>query len=475
MRVQTLRPSRARRAARPLAWRCGAALLLAWLPAVAPAADSADAAPAGVSDPLEAMQVAQLENGLTVLTLEDHTTPVVSFQIFVDVGSGDEARFTGLAHLFEHMMFRGTKHLEPEEHSRLIEARGGRINAYTSRDLTVYYEDITSEHLPLVISLEAERFANLDISEEVLAREREVVISERRWRSEDSPEGRASETLMALTFLAHPYRTPTVGWLSDLQKMSLAECLEFFRAYYAPDNLVVAIAGDFDTEGTLSLMRQQFGQLPPAKSSPRNPTEEPQQIGERSATLYMDVQSPMLALAWQAPATGHEDAEALDLLSLVLSNGRDSRLYRRLIYGESVALEVSAAYWELRRAGLFYFTVQVRPGEDAARAEALLFEEIERLRRESVSPRELQRAKRAMEVSMVAGQGSAHALASRMGIEWVFFGRVIPLAEKLARYEAVSAEDVQRVAQRYLDPAGRNLVRVLPSNAKSGAGGKGGS
>ena len=475
MRVQTLRPSRARRAARPLAWRCGAALLLAWLPAVAPAADSAGAAPAGVSDPLEAMQVAQLENGLTVLTLEDHTTPVVSFQIFVDVGSGDEARFTGLAHLFEHMMFRGTKHLEPEEHSRLIEARGGRINAYTSRDLTVYYEDITSEHLPLVISLEAERFANLDISEESLASEREVVISERRWRSEDSPEGRAFETLMALTFFAHPYRIPTVGWLSDLQKVSLAECLEFFRAYYAPGNLVVAIAGDFDTEETLALMRQQFGQLPAAQPSPRNPTEEPQQLGERSATVRMDVQSPLLALAWHAPATGHEDAEALDLLSLALSNGPSSRLYQRLIYGESVALEVSAAYWELRRAGLFYFTVQVRPGEDAARAEALLFEEIERLRRERVSPRELQRAKRAMEVSMVAGQGSAHALASRMGIEWVFFGRVIPLAEKLARYEAVSAEDVQRVAQRYLDPAGRNLVRVLPSNAKSGAGGKGGS
>src|SRR3990172_11619137 len=180
-------------------------------------------------DPAQSARVTRLDNGLTILTLEDHTTPVVSFQIWVRVGSGDEARFTGLAHLFEHMMFRGSKHLGKEEHSRLIEERGGQINAFTTRDETVYFTDVTSEHLPLVVALEAERLANLDVSEQSLADERQVVIEERRFRTENDPQGRLFEALLALTWQAHPYRIPTVGWMSDLEKMGVAERRAFFE------------------------------------------------------------------------------------------------------------------------------------------------------------------------------------------------------------------------------------------------------
>jgi predicted Zn-dependent peptidase len=402
------------------------------------------------------------ENGLTVLTLEDHTTPVVSFQIWARVGSGDEARFTGLAHLFEHMMFRGSKHLGKEEHSRLIEERGGQINAYTTRDETVYYTDITPEHLPLVVALEAERLANLDVSEASLADERQVVIEERRFRTENSPEGRLFEALMALSFQAHPYRVPTIGWKSDLEKMTVAECRHFFDEYYAANNLVVSVAGDFETEELLALLRRELGGLRTAEHVERNPTEEPEQTGERRAVVHFEVAGPIVAMAWHAPATGHADADALDVASEILSSGRTSRLYRALVYDEPVALGAAGGFWELARAGVFFAYAQVRPGASADRAEALLQREIDRLRSEPVTEAELAKAKRALEVGLIAGQGSSNALASRVAREWIAFGRVRPLSERLGAVRAVTAADVQRVAKTWLEPEGRSVVQLLP-------------
>jgi predicted Zn-dependent peptidase len=413
-------------------------------------------------DPAQKLRVTKLENGLTILSLEDHSTPVVSFQIWVRVGSGDEARFTGLAHLFEHMMFRGSKHLEKEEHSRLIEERGGKINAYTTRDVTVYFTDVTPENLPLVIALEAERLENLEVSESSLADEREVVIEERRFRTENDPEGRLFEALLALSFQAHPYRIPTVGWMSDLEKMSVAECRAFFDEYYAANNLVVSVAGAFDTEQTLALLRRHFGGLRRAENIERNPTEEPIQLGERRAIVRFEVAGPIVAMAWHAPPTGHADAEALDVASEILSSGRTSRLYRALVYDEPIALGASGGYWELARAGLFFAFAQVRPGVDAARAEASLLAEIERLRSEPVTEKELAKAKRGLEVGLIGGQGSSHALASRIAQDWTSFGRVRPLAERLEAIRAVTAADVQRVAETYLVPTGRSVVLVLP-------------
>ncbi len=440
--------------------RSPAAIAIAFLFALG--AHTALAESAQVFDPLAAMQVRVLDNGLTVLMLEDHTTPVVSFQIWVNAGSGDEARWTGIAHLFEHMMFRGSKQLGPEEHSRLIDERGGRWNAYTSRDVTVYFEDVTSEHLPVVIALEAERFTNLIIDESSLASEREVVMSERRWRSEDSPEGRAFEQLMGQSFLAHPYRIPTVGWMSDLEKMTVEACREFFDTYYAANNMVVAIAGDFDPDATLALLRRHFGQLRRAAVIPRNPQEEPRQLGPRHSTIEFDVAAPLLLMGWHAPPTGHDDAEALDALSLLLSKGLGSRLHRRLVYDEEIALSVSASYWELERAGVFYVQVQLRPGESAERAETLVLAELARLGRAPPTDAELERALRALEVANVSGQGSAYELAARMGREWTSFGRVRPLAERLAKFRSLTPADVQRVAGQYLPETGRSVVRMVP-------------
>lgn len=451
------------RTAGPGALLLGLALLLLPVPAPADALDAEPVvvSPSGFRDPVSRMVKTRLSNGLVVLTLEDHTTPVVSFQMWVKVGSRDESRYTGLAHLFEHMMFRGSVNIPPEMHARLVNARGGRTNAYTSRDYTVYFEDVTSESLPLVIELEAERLANLDISEENLKSERQVVLEERRMRTEDQPMGRAMEALMALTFQAHPYRWPPIGWRSDVERATVAASREFFDSYYAPNNIVIAIAGDFDSEEALDRIRRTFGKLEPVEI-PRNPTQEPEQDGERRATVYFDLRGPILAAAWHAPKTGHEDGEALDVLSTILSTGRSSRLYRKLVYEQQSALAAQGGYWELDDAGVFYAVAQVRPGVRVEDVEASFMGEIERVKTSGVSEEEVEKAKRQMEVMLVNGLATNHSLAARMGREVSTFGRVRPLDERLAAIRAVTPEDVQRVARTYLNDEKRSVVHVVP-------------
>jgi zinc protease len=387
---------------------------------------------------------------------------VVSFQVWVRVGSRDESRYSGLAHLFEHMMFRGTRRLEPEEHMRLIQARGGRVNAYTTRDVTGYLEDVTAESLPLVIDLEAERLADLRIAEESLASEREVVLEERRLRTETSPEGLALEALFALSFQSHPYRRPVIGWRSDIESVSVEACRRFFQAYYAPNNIVIVVVGDFDAEQTLARIEGALGGLEPAAEIPRNPTQEPEQRGERRSVVHFDVRGPILAAAWHAPPAGHPDADPLDVASEILSAGRSSRLYRRLVYEEEQALSAAGGYWEWLDAGLFVAYAGVRPDARIDRVEQLLFGEIARLRAEPVTESELAAAKRQLEVSLIDRLAMTHALASGIGSDYVTLGRIRPLQERLDAIRAVTAEDVRRVAQTYLLDAKRSVVHVVP-------------
>ena len=244
-------------------------------------------------------------------------------------------------------------------------------------------------------------------------------------------------------------------------------CRDFFDAYYVPNNMVLAIAGDFDTDEALSVVRRTFGKLD-RREVRRNPTREPVQQGERRATVYFDLRSPVMAAAWHAPPTGSDDGEALDVLSQILSAGRSSRLYRKLVYDEAQALSAQGAYWELNDAGVFYAFATVRPDASIDRVERLFMGEIERLKRESVSAEELSKAKTQLEVSLVNGLGTSHSLASRIGREVSTFGRVRPLSERLAAIEAVTAADVRRVAQTYLLDEKRTVVHVVAPPAGQG-------
>ncbi|RIL04614.1 MAG: insulinase family protein [Proteobacteria bacterium] len=426
------------------------------------------AASPDVEDPALRTQITRLDNGLTVLLLPDASTPAVSFQMWVRAGAKDETEYTGLAHLFEHMMFRGTDRLPPESHERLIEARGGRVNAYTTADNTVYFADVAPDSLPLVIELEAERLRNLRITDEVLASERQVVLEERRMRTEDQPQGRAFEALLALAFTAHPYRVPTIGWRSDIEAVTVEACREFFHAYYAPNNIVLAVAGSFDAADALARIREQFGPLEPVAHVPRSPTREPEQRGERRAIVHFDVRSPILAAAWHAPATGHADAEPLDVASLVLSGGASSRLYRKLVYERGQALGAHGGYSEFEQAGLFFAFASVRSDGDVHEVERLFMDEIARLRRAPVPAAELAKAKRQIEVDLISGMETSSEMASRIGSEYVHFGRIRPVEERLAAYRAVTAADVQRVAATYLRDERRSVVHVVrPPDAEA--------
>ncbi len=420
-------------------------------------------AAAEFEDPAAGVQVELLENGLTLLTLEDPNTPVVSFQMWVKAGSRDERRYTGLAHLFEHMMFKGSENIPPEEHARLVQASGGRLNAWTSNDFTVYFEDVPPEALPLVIDLEYERVAHLDISEQTLASERQVVLEERRLRSEDDPDGRAFEALFALLFQAHPYRWPVIGWRSDVEKAPVEVCRDFFDTYYVPNNLVIAISGNFDAAAAALRVRRTFGRLERREPVPRNPTEEPEQRGERRAVLHFDVQAPLLYAAYHAPRSGHEDSQALDVASAILSVGRSSRLYQRLVDREQIALSAEGYYLEMVDAGMFYASAVARPGVKVEALESAFFSELERLQRVPVAAAELAKAKRQLEVDLVNGLATAHAIGSRIARETATFGRIIPLQERLEKLRAVTAADVQRVATTYLVPEHRSVIQLLPT------------
>jgi predicted Zn-dependent peptidase len=268
--------------------------------------------------------------------------------------------------------------------------------------------------------------------------------------------------LLSLAFQAHPYGRPVIGWASDIANSTVAACRQFFDAYYVPNNITLVIVGDFDTDEALEQIEQAFGPLPAAPDIPRNTTEEPLQDGGRSAVVHFDVRSPTLAYAWRAPGSGHADGEALDVLSQILSGGRSSRLYRRLIYSEQIALSAHGGFWEWADEGVFFAYASVRPGEPVDRAETLLLEEIARLRDSLVEASELEKAKRQIEVSMVKQLSTNRAVADRVGYDVTLLGGIRPLVDRLAAIRSVNAEDIQRVAREYLRSERRNVVHVIP-------------
>jgi hypothetical protein len=263
------------------------------------------------------------------------------------------------------MMFNGSKNVGPEQHAQLINARGGEINAYTTNDFTVYFDDVTTESLPLVIDLEHERVKNLDISETTLTKERQVVLEERRLRTEDSPMGRAYEALLSLVWQAHPYRWPVIGWRSDIEKATVEACREFFSSYYVPDNITIAIVGAFDAEEALAQLRRTFGTLEPAGTIPRNPTEEPPQDGERTIMVRKPAQLPSVMLGYQAVGATHPDRPALDVAARLLAGGESARLTLDMVRTTEVATGVYADLnWGIAPE-LFAIYAQAKPGKTA--------------------------------------------------------------------------------------------------------------
>jgi zinc protease len=406
---------------------------------------------------------ATLDNGLRVVLLEDHRSPIVSFQVWYRVGSRNEERGrTGIAHFLEHMMFKGTPKFGRGEFARLVEQNGGQDNAFTSQDVTSYFVNIAADKLDLVVELEADRMVNLLLDPKEIDSERQVVIEERRTRTEDDPNGFLGEEVEALAFRAHPYGQPIIGWMPDLQRITPAEIRAFYKTYYQPGNAIVVAVGDFSAPTLMQTIREHFGRIPRAPDPPKVVAVEPVQNGERRLTVRKEAQLPIVYLAYHVPNQTSPDAPALEMLSTILSSGRSSRLYRSLIYQRQLALDAGGDYsWFSFDPNLFWFWATAMPGQTPETLEKELLAEMDKLGKEPVTDLELQRARNQIEAAFVFQEDSIHRRASLVA-RFETIGGFALKGTYLERIRAVTAADVQRVARAYFLPQRKNTGVLLP-------------
>jgi zinc protease len=410
----------------------------------------------------------KLDNGLTILTLEDHSAPIVSYQVWFKVGSRNERPgITGISHLFEHMMFKGSKNIKPEEHAKLVQANGGVLNAWTSNDNTTYFENLPADKLELAVRLEAERQVNLNITPENLTSEREVVKEERRLRTDNSPFGAVIEQLYAAAYTAHPYHWPVVGWMSDLDAITLEDCQEYYRTHYAPNNATVALVGDFKTEEAVALVKKYYGDMKAQPLGPPVKTVEPPQTGERRVMVHKIAQTPMFVAGYHIPDVNHADIVPLKVLAKILFEGQSSRAYKKLVYEKQIAINVGGGVDEQIDPGLFYVYATAKPGKTAADVEAELYPELERLTTELVTDQELQKAKNQLEADFYYGLQSVSSKASRIGFSQAIAGDYRIFFNEGEKIQAVTKDELLRVAQQYLTEKNRTVAILVPEKPQA--------
>jgi predicted Zn-dependent peptidase len=422
--------------------------------------------PPGVLD-LERVKAHTFTNGLRVRLLPERSTPTLSYYTFFQVGSRNEKLgTTGISHLFEHMMFNGAAKYGPKEFDRVLESRGGHSNAYTSNDLTAYYEDFAAEALDVVVDLESDRMRSLRLTAESLEQEREVVKEERRLRTENSVFGLMEEQLESLVFLAHPYRWPVIGWMADIERITRDDCEAFFRTYYAPSNAAIYAVGDLDADLTLSLLETAYGDIPAGPTPAPVPPGEPPQRGERRASVRYPAQAPALLAGWRGPAARSADSAALDVLQVCLAVGESSRLRRRMVQQTEVAVSVSISWGWRIDPGVFLAFVELAPGVRIEAAERILWEEIARVAGRGVSPSEVRRAKALLRSSVLHELATHHGVAHALGQAEALLGDWREAGRALEHYAAVGPRDVRRVAGEYLDPSRRCVVVLEPEQPR---------
>jgi len=409
----------------------------------------------------------RLPNGLRVLSLTDPKAAVATFQVWYDTGSRNERPgITGISHLFEHLMFKGTKKVGPEEHARMIQAVGGVNNAFTTWDVTAYWQALPPDQLELAARLEADRMANLDLTAEHLGSEREVVKEERRFRTDNSPIGKAVELLSTVAYDAHPYGWPTAGWMRDLDAITLEDCKDYYGIHYAPDKATIVIAGPTSHEANLKLVEKYFKGLKPGRPAPRVLVGEEKQHGERRAILETEVQLPFLISGYKVPPDSSADAPVVEVIANLLSNGQSSRLYRKLVYEDQSALFAAGLALPRKDVSLFYAFAAARPGRDRDSLETKFFAEVDRMASDPVSDEELTKVKNQIEAQFVFGLEQIQDRATAVGNAALVGGDPAAAARRIERLRMVSKEDIRRVAAAYLTKENRTVVWVLPQPQK---------
>ena len=405
-----------------------------------------------------------LTNGLRVLLVERHEAPVVNVEVWYHVGSKNEVPGkTGFAHLFEHLMFQGTKNLAPEQFSDYIVRSGGLDNAFTTEDATVFWETIPSNQLPVALWLEADRMRNLEITEKSFNTEREVVKEERRLRFDNQPYGTVIETFYRLAYNVHPYRHTPIGSMEDLNRASLADLREFYDTYYVPANATLVITGDFESREAASLVQKYFGPLSADRGPDRKIPAEPPQTSKRLLKLSKKVSLPAFVAGYHMPADGTPDAYPLRLAARILSEGESSRIYRRLIYEKQIALQAESTGNFTEDPNLFFVFAILNPGHTPAQAQAEVESELDRLKSEPVPPEELGKAKNQILRDFVLSRQSVQSLGGELGYAAVVLQDPNLLDAELERFLAVTPEDIQRVARKYFVPENATVIEVYPA------------
>jgi zinc protease len=405
-----------------------------------------------------------LKNGLRVITVEDHSAPVVALSITYNVGSRNERQGrTGFAHLFEHMMFKGSENVGSGEHFLLIFNNGGNMNGTTNEDRTNYFEVLPANQLDLALFLESDRMKSLAITKENLDNQRNAVQEERRLGVDNQPYGKSEELQQGLIYDNFAYKHTTIGSMDDLNAASVEDVAAFFKMYYAPNNAELTLVGDFKTAEALDKIRARFESIPRQATPPPVDMTEPQQKAERRATVE-DVlaRAPRVDLAFKAVPGNTADFYALQVLSAVLQSGQSSRLYQKLVKEKEMVTNVGGFMDEKRGVGAFYTNATLRPGVKTEDVEAAIYEEIERLKKEPIADWELQKAKNSTRRSFISGLQSSLLRAITIGQYAVYYNDPNLINTRLDKVAAVTKEDVQRVANKYLVDTNRTVVITMP-------------
>ena len=442
--------------------------LAAYLVAAVVAAVALTPVQAAVPPPKLQYEIATLPNGLRVILSEDHSTPIVHVSVWYHVGSKNEREGrTGFAHLFEHMMFKGSKNVEPDSHTSIVANVGGRSNAYTNEDVTVFWQTLPAQHLPLALWLEADRMATLRVEDVAFRREREVVKEERRLRYENQPFGRLSEIIYDNAFVAHPYKHSTIGSMADLEAASIEDVRDFHDTYYVPENATVTIVGDFESAEAMRLVTQYLGRVPKAaRPVPRDIPTEPQMTRERRVVVEEAWPLPAVVVAYHITYDGHPDSYPLHITSKILSDGQSARLTRELVYTRRLCLSAFGSGNITEHPNLFFAVCIVQPGQSPAAAEAALIDQFEKLKDEGVSAQEVQRAQNQFARDYILSRESNEDKASHLAHAAVIHADITTADGEFDIFMKTTAADVQRVAGTYFNESNRVVLHVLPKGAR---------
>jgi zinc protease len=407
------------------------------------------------------LQRFRLGNGLTILVCEDHSAPVVAYHTWYRVGSRHEQEGkTGLAHLFEHLMFNEIEGRKAGEFDRKLEEAGAESNASTWLDWTQYNIAIPKDQLGLVIGLEAERMSKLVLRDPQVTTEKGVVANERRYRVDDDVEGAVSELLWATAFTRHAYRWPTIGWMQDIEGFTTEDCDAFYRTYYAPNNAIIVVVGDMSVPFVLGKIAKAYGHLPASTLPVEDVVPEPPQVEERSIEVTKPTSTQKLAVGYHSPAMGDFDHPALSLLAEVLFGGRASRLHQKLVRELEIATEVRVFVGPFRDPGLIEIYASARGEHTAEELLAAIDEELTRVQDEPIALEEIERARSRLELGLLAGLETVDGKASTIGFYETVLGRPAAAFERLEATARLTASDLRRVARRYLRKEARSIVRV---------------